>query len=437
MIHFFLLGSSLLCLWAIVAGADTVNVLDYGAVRSACDSSNTDDNTAAFQQALDDANAKQMSNVYAPRGCYRFTGHLSIPRGVTLRGSFTSVPSHPLGMGDPTLDDGTILMPTEGKGQDETSSVPAFITVNANSALQGLVIYHPEQACEQDVPAAYPYVISMVGNNPSVQDVELLNAFNGIQAVGAHRHYIARVQGQPLNIGLFVDSTYDIGRIEDVHFNPWFCQAHPFIEYQLVHGRAFVMGRSDWEYVLNTFAFGYAIGYHFIATDTGAMNGNFVGIGADLAVNASIYVEDLQPFGLLVTNGEFTSWYNDAWLPNGTTVSNHVVVAGSNTGPVKFVNSAFWGPTTSIADVSGSGLASFTSCEFVEWAEQEDTTAPAIQFRAGKLLLSGNNFHQDKNQVELGEGTTAVVSGNIFSGEKHWVDHGAKNIQEVANAFDS
>lgn len=24
------------------------------------------------------------------------------------------------------------------------------------------------------------------------------------------------------NIGIFVDATYDIGRIEDVHWNPWF-----------------------------------------------------------------------------------------------------------------------------------------------------------------------------------------------------------------------
>ena len=61
--------------------------------------------------------------------------------------------------------------------------------------------------------------------NTSVQavtDVELLGAWNGVAAVAAHRHYIARVQGQPLNIGVFVDETYDIGRIEDVHFNPWY-----------------------------------------------------------------------------------------------------------------------------------------------------------------------------------------------------------------------
>ena len=36
-----------------------------------------------------------------------------------------------------------------------------------------------------------------------------------------------------------------------------------------MYGRAFVFGRSDWEYVFNTFAFGYAIGYHFIERATG------------------------------------------------------------------------------------------------------------------------------------------------------------------------
>lgn len=123
-----------------------------------------------------------------------------------------------------------------------------------------------------------------------------------------------------MNIGVFVDETYDIGRIEDVHFNPWYSSKTPFCWYQTTHGRAFVMGRSDWcgmrvtnglsaivlhnitskavryfehdsadrdcdvqlacrEYVFNTFAFGYAIGYHFIERAMGSMNGNFLGIG--------------------------------------------------------------------------------------------------------------------------------------------------------------
>jgi len=52
-----------------------------------------------------------------------------------------------------------------------------------------------------------------------------------------------------------------------------------FISWQLTHGRAFVFARTDWEYVFNTFAFGYAIGYHFLASKEGSCNGNFLGIG--------------------------------------------------------------------------------------------------------------------------------------------------------------
>ena len=52
-----------------------------------------------------------------------------------------------------------------------------------------------------------------------------------------------------------------------------------FMSWQLLHGRSFVFARTDWEYVLNTFSFGYAIGYHFIASKEGSCNGNFLGIG--------------------------------------------------------------------------------------------------------------------------------------------------------------
>lgn len=427
-----------LCFYTVVTAVSgdsgpeyQVNVIDYGAISGPCTQDNTDDNTDAFQQALDFANDKNVGEVYVPRGCYRFTGHLNVPRGVTLRGSYDTVPSHPGAGTDGPITDGTFLMPTEGRDDE---NAPPFITANGNSVVRGLVIYHVDQRCDQDQPAAYPYSIMLQQDNPSVQDVELLNSWNGIQAINAGRHYIARVQGQPFNIGLFVDETYDIGRVENVHFNPWFCQSHPFIEYQLNNGRAFVMGRSDWEYVLNTFAFGYSIGYHFISTDSGNMNGNFVGIGADLAIKAAVMVDDLQPFGLLITNGEFTSWYNDEWLPGGNVTSNHVVINDGNTGPVKFVNSAFWGPSTHVADAGGTGLLSFSSCEFVEWAEQTDKDAAAINLRGGKLILNANQFQQGKKQLTAGEGTTSIVTGNMFTGSKNWENKGG-SIEEAANAF--
>jgi len=77
----------------------------------------------------------------------------------------------------------------------------------------------------------------------------------------------------------------------------------------------FVVARSDWEYFFNTFAFGYSVGYHFIASSAGSCNGNFLGIGADMAVRASVLVDSSDVFGILISNGEFTSFV-DASLGN-------------------------------------------------------------------------------------------------------------------------
>lgn len=201
------------------------------------------------------------------------------------------------------------------------------------------LLYHVASHSAQSrfgVPAPYPYAVQLINMNAAVTDVEILNAFNGISAVGAHRHYIARIQGQPLNVGVYIDSTYDIGRIEDVHFNPWYSTDIEFMSWQTTHGRGFVFGRSDWEYVFNTFCFACmvlavfvcfcliflnhldAYGYHFVETPTGTMNGNFLGLGADYACNASVQVDASQAPGLLITNGEFTAFHNKQFAPNST-----------------------------------------------------------------------------------------------------------------------
>ena len=271
----------------ILSSKGVLNVLDFGAVGD-----NKTDETASFLRALAAADASGGGIVYVPPGLYRINGYLSLGKGVRLQGTYGSVPSHDL-RGGSRPDDGSILIPLAGRGSENDD---AFISLQQNSHLSGFCIWYAEQEMVQ-TPVAYPWTIHMTAANAAVTDVEVLGSWQAINATAAHRHYIARVQGHPIKTGIFVDSTYDIGRIEDVHFNPWFSSAHPFIEYQLVNGRAFVLGRSDWEYVLNTFAFGYAIGYHFINTPTGQMNGNFLGIGADLSVNASVQVDASQAPG--------------------------------------------------------------------------------------------------------------------------------------------
>ena len=182
----------------------------------------------------------------------------------------------------------------------------------------------------------------MRGKNPAVVDVELLNPYNGIDASRNERALIRNVHGQPLRRGIFVDKIYDIGRIENVHFNPWWSMKPKLFDWQKQHGEAFIFNRTDWHYVLNTFCFGYSVGYKFGGSDAGLCNGNFLGIGAD-ACHTSVLVEQSATFGVLITNGEFVAM----WGENPTMV----VVDKTNFGSVRFSNCAFWGPCEQIARI--------------------------------------------------------------------------------------
>ena len=97
----------LISTFTIIVKCNSISVMDYNAVPGPCDSSNKEDNTNAFQTALDQASSNNdVSIVTVPRGCFRFIGHINVPRGITLQGSFSAVPSHP----DKNLNDELVLV---------------------------------------------------------------------------------------------------------------------------------------------------------------------------------------------------------------------------------------------------------------------------------------------------------------------------------------
>ncbi len=411
--------------WSLVAAAaavpEVLNVRDFGARGD-----DQADDTAAFQKALAAAGAAGGGTVFAPRGNYRFAGRLNVPNAVTLRGVWESVPAHnglrDAGLPKPT-DDGTTFLVTADAG---TEDAPAFLTLNVNSTLKGVVIYYPEQKAD-DVPVPYPYAIALRGKNPAVLAVELLNPYNGIDASRNERHLIRDVHGQPLRRGIYVDQIYDIGRIENVHFNPWWSMKPKLFQWQMENGEAFIFGRTDWQYVFNTFCFGYKVGYRFIKTRAGVCNGNFLGIGADDCFTA-VVVEEAAPYGLLITNGEFVSFHG----PDPTMVE----VQATHTGAVRFVNCAFWGPCHQIARVAGSGTVGFSDCTFVQWDAKKEGRH-AIQAAGGTLLVRGCEFRADRPQIELGEGVRrAVVTDNIFTGPARVTHRGGGRVVVTNNVAD-
>lgn len=415
----FFLGA--VALAAAAADPDHYSVLDYGAKPDG----KTDD-TAAFQKALDIAGQAGGGVVYTPRGNYLFAGHLEVPEGVTLEGVWQSVPSHSGlrndGAPKPT-DDGTTFLVTENAGHEDGAP---FIKLNTDSTLKGVVLFYPNQI-RDDIPRPYPYAIVMRGDNTAVLQTELLNPYNGIDASHCGRHLIRDVQGQPLRRGIYLDSIYDIGRIEDVHFNPWWSMDPKLFQWQQNNGEAFIFGRSDWEYVFNTFCFGYNVGYKFIKTETGVCNGNFLGIGADDCCTA-VDVVNCAAFGLLIANGEFTAFHG----PDPTMVR----VESSNSGSVRFNNCAFWGPCDQIAKVAGNGTVGFSDCTFVQW-DRNQTGLHAIQADSGKLLVRGCEFQEDKPQVELGAKVQrAIISDNIFTGVPRIVNRSKHGVSINNNVGD-
>jgi hypothetical protein len=364
------------------------------------------DDTTALQTALDAA-GKSGTDVSLEAGQYLIKGSLKVPPGVALRGTWET-PHHG------AWDHGTTLLLTGGRGQENG---PAAITLQQSSSLTGVTMVWPEETADNIVP--YPWAIHGYGMHNTVENVTLVNAYQGIKIgqPSSELHLIRNVFGCVLRRGVFIDSTTDIGRIENVHFNThyWMRSGYPSI--QLAKGdtgryvtgfteknlEAFIFGRSDWEYVLNTFVWGAKIGYRFIKTPEGSCNGQFMGIGAD-ACAIGVLVDHLQGIGIQVTNGEFTAFVGE---PNAG-----IVISPTATGAAQFVNCNFWTTPGGAIQVHGNTQVTINACHFAEGAK-----GGVIQADKGHLIVSSNSFAATGKSVSLKPGVrSAIVTANSQPG---------------------
>lgn len=386
--------------WSVAVGAQPTipqggyTVTDFGAKADG----KTDD-TAAIQKALDAA-AATGGTVTLPPGQYVVAGSLRVPTGVMLAGSW-QMPHH----GEYQV--GTALLVTGGRG---TESGPAAIELAQSSGVRGLTILYPDQVNTNVVP--YPWTIHGTGMHNTVEDVTLVNSYNGI-AIGPESnelHLIRNVYGCVLRRGVFVDSCTDIGRIENVHFNPhyWTRSGHPgaadmgpTLDYMRKHLDAFIFGRTDWQYCTNTFVYGAKVGYRFIKTKNGACNGQFLGIAAD-GGEAGVMVEGMQPFGILITNGQFVSFGGDCI----------VTTPEYKAGSLQLVNCSFWGPIRHIANLQGAGAVFMQQCNMWQYEQA------AINAQAGEITVTASRFNAGGPALALGEKVRAAVfTGNTTIGK--------------------
>jgi len=373
---------------------DVFVVTEFGAA-----SDGSRDCSAAIQAAIDKA-AQKGGVVYLPSGRYLVAGSLAVKPGVAVKG----VNQAPMAI-EPLM--GTIILATGGR-DDEAG--PALFEMGNASTVKGLTVWYPEQKPADIHP--YPWTFHLTGFDNTVEEVTLINSYNGIKAgpEGNVRHRIRSVYGCVLRRGLFVDNCTDIGRVENVQFHcHWWSSpatggaGDPVYNYMIENLEAFVFGRTDWEYATNNFVFPAKIGWRFIKTDSGMCNGHFTANGAD-ACETSVQVDAIQPMGLLITGGQFVAF----------TGKEPVEVRVSETcdGNVRFVNCAFWGPALHNAIVKGTGFVSFSDCYFSSW-NKETPNNPLVIVESGRVQVSNSTFATPQPSIELRAGVEhAIIQGN-------------------------
>jgi len=378
--------------------AGQVNAKDHGAVGDG-----TTDDTSAIKAALNAA-ATKGPICYLPAGHYRVNGSLIVPAGVALCGASGGVPhsEHPIG---------TVLLAYGGKGKEDGEPL---ITLKPNAVIRNVVIHYPEQTFPDVVP--YPWTIRGDGEMCQVLDITITNPYQALDfgTKWNELHIIRNVFACPLKIGLFIDQCTDIGRVENVHFNPnfWTRMAltpkWPGGDIKAYLGKnliGFKIGKTDWEYISNCFVIFPKIGFYFDDFGHGPGNAVVTQSGADICPVA-VRVDRVQRHaGVQFVNGQFMATLE---------------VGQKNQGPVKLTNCGFWPVPETKEQIIKEGPSTLilTSCHFAGW-DSKGTRAASIRASGGRLIVNGCEFMAEgKKQIVLEKGlAAATITGCLLRGE--------------------
>jgi len=186
----------------------------------------------------------------------------------------------------------------------------------------------------------------------------------------------------------------------------------------------FTIGRTDWEYISNSFVIWAKIGFHFRRVAENPGNVLVTQSGSDLGPLA-VKIDELQAHaGVVVENCQFMSGFE---------------IGPLNKGPVKLTNCGFWGRPGAASQMvlDGAGTVTLTATHFHQW-DQRGVGKPCIEARGGSLILQGCDFMGAGNttpHVRLGKGVkSAALIGNRFEGGAiRIVNESQGDVQMVGN----
>ena len=223
------------------------------------------------------------------------------------------------------------------------------------------------------------------GDCATIENVTLVNAYNGFYSAPSELHYLLNCYMTALNTGVEVHVCTDIGRIENVKIDPKYwtnsgLPGSPSLEkttgYTRANGTGFNMHRSDWEYVSYLYVSGYKTGM-WVGREPGysdTPNAQFYEIHIK-DCETGLYVQAVNPYGLLISNSTFGA------EKDGKAVYFYDDFETS----VQFNGVTFTGPVVSDGR---DGVVSFESCTFSDYNDY------ALRINNGNTLTYSMRFYQ-------------------------------------------
>lgn len=356
-----------------------------------------DDFAPALQSAIDDVAKKGGGVVFLKAGSYAFRTSVTVRRGVTVRGDYSSA--------SPTK--GTVLCLFGDRG-DEAGQ--AAFSLENGSGLEGLVFFYPEQRAAS--PVAYPWTVrtalgGRAGNNQTILDCTFVNAWQAIR-IGPEPnecHTFRRLRICALKTGFQIDMTTDIGRITDVLVSPEVWAKSGFrgapecatLSALLKESGATgaVYRRSDWEFVRGLSVRGYATGIRF---EKAKVSTNAVIAGSDVTdCSTALQLDDLNRVGLACYDTVFsgtkatvgcTPRFRSTVLFNACMLKGAPVVV-SPRGTLSFSHCDI---SASLDDSSGGRIERIAKDKATPAAERLRAEFPAWPRPKGNCVLFASDF---------------------------------------------
>jgi hypothetical protein len=316
-----------------------------------------------------------------------------------------------------------------GKGIDATPTTDSY----ASLTLQSLGTFRTQPTPGGGwTPTAHDFDIWTVNVDLQIDDVTLLNPTKGIYisavagAASYNRATISRLRGQPLQVGLEVESAFDTVDMSQIHWWPYWSTNANVLTYMRANLNALALYRADNPMLSNYFSYGHKCGI-FLGQGASGRTSKLHAVNIDL---------DLGLYGVYVhedTDG-VTAQFTNLTVEGQPALSGTVnlYVRGDN-AVMDFANT--WVKNAQANNVridTGTGnTLRFTNLRAQDW-DQAVATTPGIEAATGNTVIidpaplmttsggatgakygGAGKIYTDDNWIEYTPATVASTAGTI------------------------